>query len=345
MAIVANLLGTNFNIQVHPRAPISIIIQATTATATYEANYQNGKLNLSIPEVALVNLAINNGRVAGTIKLNGIADITINEMVMTSNFMITSLRMTANVSGFEFAIQAQMDGNMVDYRITSDLGAGLTFGLEGSSGGAIGDLYDVTTYEIESECTMAVTSSYITQEIKSSVILSGGDLELGFGLNTVMVKGQMELATEGLTLLNLRLSNVMLNTRIEETDLYVNTGFNYVMNTAFQVYQTMVKLDNDNVFLIGGGNEVPIDVNLATRTIEPNRNLVVKIGSIRIVTVYQSATEFRITADPYVDISRNGKRVKVQAALYGYNGVTMITIRQNVIDQKIQVSKAEFKIV
>ena len=350
VALMASVLETEINGRVLYVAPYMMDISVQTATTKYVATYANGNLALSVPSVAEVKLVIaEGGMVTGTISVINVADITINHMVVsrvtdTPLYMITDIDMIATIAGFEVAITAAPVNGGLQYKITCDIGAGMILLLNGATRGTIGSMVDLSSYDLESMVKLSVGNDYISQELGYTVMLSEGNMDGTVSINTAIIKLQMAVQTEGLTVNKLSIANFLLNTKFDDVEIFVNTGISYALD-RLAIHQTHVKLDSDTIFLVGGGEDTPIAVDLNAGALVPNSHLVLKFGAVRVEAAYEALNNFKIVAEPFLVLSREGKAVHAVLNIFEYQSSTDLIIRKNAFQQSIQVMKGEDKIV
>merc|ERR1719402_676874 len=343
MAIDALINGVTVNGSVKYTSPLLVDLTATTATATYIAQYDNNKLILSVPAVCEVNLNMAD-TISGEIMIVNLGTIVINKM-MVEEIMIyfpvyipTMIDMTAKISGFEIAIAGAQIENGIEYTIACDLGAGMTLNVDGTTIGAIGSMTDLLTYDISSKMNFAVGNSVITQGLSYTYQLTSGSMVAEMNVNTALVKALVSMQTDGLSVEHMALTNILLNTQVADVTILVNSGFSYTKASSFAIHQTHVKLNTQTVFLIGGGEEIPIEIDLAQMALKPHEHLVIKLGELRIESRYVNVNSFFVKAEPYLFVQRKGRVLKMLANGAGYSIRTSTDVRSHSFSQDLSMS-------
>ena len=323
-------------------------IEIVTPISTYVTKMVDGKIYISIPDIAMINLEVNGKVMTGTVELIDMLSLKLNSLTfepitIMENFEIyvisdADLNMMIN----EFVVDAvtKKIPRGYEYSLQSELGAGMIVSLDGNTAVKVTEIFNPITWAIEHKLIFNLGNSYVTQSFESGLTLDNGVMNGMLNLKTILASADMTVSTNGLELTSLTARNIAINTKIGETPVFVNSGVSYVKNIAFNLAQTVVKLGDSTAFLVGGGADIPISFDLTNKVaLVPNANLVLKITTIRVEISHDGLSNISISAAPYFLIKRNNGNGILKINASGYSLASEGTLTDKVFSQSIKFSQ------
>ena len=194
-----------------------------------------------------LNMQLENMSARGILTINALGTIKINDLSFVNMgwnqiplFFPISSDMILQIGEIDMKLRTLIENAIFQYQVESEISSNLKMTFEGRFGGRIGDILDLTSYDLVFANNFFVGTGYASQEFNNNLSFKNGILDLESHVNTVLLQADINLRISGWKIEKLILDNILINTKIHDDELYVIGGIVYEKNVALVIKQTQV---------------------------------------------------------------------------------------------------------